>query len=157
MTRLLQCTRTRACSDSSSMMVMLISMTAQMHPCKNLWKMLQASCLSKIPLMSLLPLCMQLSSRKWMEVRLNNHLAKLKKIQLMFNLLLLRKRLLKLPSNRLKRTIRASRPNRILLQPNRNSLLRLLMRSKKKLSQMQKLQLPTNNEKYYLRTYGIEI
>ena len=91
-----------------------------------------------------------------MEVRLSNHLLKPKRNLLLLNLQLLRKRLLKLLLNRRKRTIRASKPNRTLLRPNKNSLLSLLTRSKKKLSQVQKLQLPTSNEKDYLRTDGIK-
>ena len=153
---LLQCTRTRACSDSSSMMVMLTSMTAQMHPCKNLWKKLLAPCPSKKLLMSLLLLCQQ-RSRKWTEVRLSNHLALPKRILLLFNLLVTLKRLLKPLLNRRKRTIRASKPNKTLLQLNKNSPLNPVMRSKKKLSLAQKLQLPNSNEKNYFRTYGIEI
>lgn len=150
MVKLLRCTRTRACSNNSLMMVMLTNMMAQMHPCKNLWKTLQASCPSKTLQMSLLQLCQQ-RSRIWTEVRLSNHLAKPLRILLQFNLLKLCKRLLKQPRIRRKRTILVSRPNRTLLQPNKNNQLNLVTRSKKKLSQVQKLLLPTSNEKKYLR------
>ena len=156
MVRLLLCTRMKVCSNSSSMMLMLISMTAPMHPCKNLWKKLLAPCPSKKLLMSLLLLCQQ-RSRKWTEVRLSNHLALPKRILLLFNLLVTLKRLLKPLLNRRKRTIRASKPNKTLLQLNKSSPLNPVMRSKKKLSLVQKLQLPNNNEMNYFRTYGIEI
>ena len=154
MVKPLLCTRTKACSNSSSMMVMLTNKTALMHLCKNLWKTLQAPCHSKTPPMNLLLLCQQ-HSRKWMEVRLSNHLLKPKRNLLLLNLQLPRKRLLKLLLNRRKRTIQASKPNRTLLRPNKNSQLSPLTRSKKKLSQAQKLQL-LSNEKNYLRADGIK-
>ena len=90
-----------------------------------------------------------------MEVRLSNHLLKPKRNLLLLNLQLPRKRLLKLLLNRRKRTIQASKPNRTLLRPNKNSQLSPLTRSKKKLSQAQKLQL-LSNEKNYLRADGIK-
>ena len=154
MVRPLLCTRTKACSNSSSMMVMLTNKTAQMHLCKNLWKKLQAPCHSKTPPMNLLLLCQQ-HSRKWMEVRLSNHLLKPKRNLLPLNLQPPRKKLLKLLLNRLKRTIQASKPNRTLPRPNKNSQLSPLTRSKKKLSLAQKLQL-LSNEKNYLRADGIK-
>lgn len=154
MVRPLLCTRTKACSNSSSMMVMLTNKTAQMHLCKNLWKKLQAPCHSKTPPMNLLLLCQQ-HSRKWMEVRLSNHLLKPKRNLLLLNLQPPRKKLLKLLLNRLKRTIQASKPNRTLPRPNKNSQLSPLTRSKKKLSLAQKLQL-LSNEKNYLRADGIK-
>ena len=126
------------------MMVVHTNKTAQMLPCKNLWKELQALCPSKTPPMSLLPLFQR--SRKWMEVKLSNHQALLLRIPLLLNLLLPCKILLKPPPIRRKRTIRASKPSRTLLRPNKNSLLNLVTRRKKKLSQTQKLRLPTSNE-----------
>ena len=90
-----------------------------------------------------------------MEVRLSNHLLKPKRNLLLLNLQLPRKRLLKLLLNRRKRTIQASKPNRTLLRPNKNSQLSPLTRSKKKLSQALKLQL-LSNEKNYLRADGIK-